>query len=138
MAKPIRLNQLNEEALDCLREAQNYVGRKDNPIYYPRMKELYQEFQKATAWRFLESEDSWNHFCLAAVEYRRRKAFNPFKSYPEDDVVRKDGSFMSWQDDIQTKGTVNLKKATPDSKKEELKNFIAEYRDGKWYARRSG
>ena len=134
MSKPIKLNGLNEEAIACLKEAQNYVNRKDNPIYYPRMKELYQEFQKATAWRYLESEDSWNQFVVAAVDYGRKKVFNPFKAYPSDDITRKDGSFMDWGDNILRKGNPNH---TNQAKalKQDIKNMVAEYRDGKWWAR---
>lgn len=135
MAQPIPLTELNENALGILKEAQQYLGRKDDPLEQKGFRELYQDFQRVTNGKYLERKESFESFQLACVAYRRNKRLNPYKS-SSDDLERKDSSFLHYTDGVYTKSQVQ-EPTTKETFKNSLRDYVAEFRNGKWYARRA-
>lgn len=135
MATPIPLRELNENAIRILKEAQQYLGRREPPLEQKGFRQLYQDFQVATNWKYLERKESFESFQLACVAYRRNHLFNPYKS-SSDELERKDSGFLHHIDGVSTKTQVQ----EPTNKQEfknSLKDYVAEFRNGKWYARRA-
>ena len=81
----IKINELPDEALAALKKAAPLQG--ESQMKKKAYEESFQEFQRSTEFKYLDG--GFNAFNVAVLSYRRKKAFNPYKSDFGEDTMRK-------------------------------------------------